>query len=238
MRKTNNLPWMGRTVVVAIMALVGLGAFAGSAQAQGTTFFDFDDAEGWWNYFDCDAMRVILGAGGGGTTDITKASESRACKMFDGLSRDDRRIIEDFIGMSGTFAALGNDGQPRENTKGWWNGNAGAGGTVCVVRQQLVGVLPLDGDGNTDDVQAQTEDSDDQDDQLYCRAYDGTGGLRPAELDMVNAVGMAISGRGGMMTDDDDDDDDMAEAPALPLVGVGLLGLLLAGRGAWLRRRA
>ena len=43
MRKTNNLPWMGRTVVVAIMALVGLGAFAGSAQAQGTTFFDFDD---------------------------------------------------------------------------------------------------------------------------------------------------------------------------------------------------
>ena len=26
-------------------------------------------------------------------------------------------------------------------------------------------------------------------------------------------------------------------APALPLVGVGILGLLLAGRGAWLRRR-
>ena len=26
--------------------------------------------------------------------------------------------------------------------------------------------------------------------------------------------------------------------PALPLVGLGILGLLLAGRGAWLRRRA
>ena len=26
--------------------------------------------------------------------------------------------------------------------------------------------------------------------------------------------------------------------PALPLVGIGILGLLLAGRGAWLRRRA
>lgn len=25
--------------------------------------------------------------------------------------------------------------------------------------------------------------------------------------------------------------------PALPLVGIGVLGLLLAGRGAWLRRR-
>ena len=226
MRKTNHVPWMGRTVVVAIMALVGLGGFAGSASAQGTTFYDFDDAAGWWDYFDCDAMRVILGSGGGGTTDVTKASESTACKGFSALSRDNRRAIEDFIEatMSG----------PYENTKAWWNANAGTGGTVCVHRQQLVGILPLDGDGNTDGFQDQTEDSDDVDHQLYCRAYDGSGGLRPAELDMVDAVGMAISGREGMMTTPTTTDD----APALPLVGVGLLGLLLAGRGAWLRRRA
>ena len=48
-------------------------------------------------------------------------------------------------------------------------------------------------------------------------------------MDVVDGVGMAISGRGGMMTDE--------ETPALPLAGVGILGLLLAGRGAWLRRR-
>ena len=35
----------------------------------------------------------------------------------------------------------------------------------------------------------------------------------------------------------DEDMDDEEEAPALPLVGLGFLGALLAGRGAWLRRR-
>ena len=232
MRKTNNLPWMGRIAVTAIVAFVGLGVFAGSAQAQGTTFYDFDDVAAWWDYFDCDAMRVILGSSDASDAgDITKASESDACKMFSGLSRANKRILEDFVSATMTG--------PHENTKAWWNANAGDGGTACVHRQQLVGIIPIDGDDATDGVQQATGPDADVDASLYCRTYDGTGGLRPAELEMVNAVGMAISGRGGMMTGgDDDDDDDMAEAPALPLVGIGVLGLLLAGRGAWLRRRA
>ncbi len=209
-------------MATAIMVLVGLGVFAGSAAAQGTTFYDFDDAEAWWNYFDCDAMRVILGTGGAADAAVEKASESSACKMFSGLTRAERRIIEDFV--DGTMTG------PFENTKMWWNANGQTGdGADCVHRQQFVGVLPLDAT-DADGFLAQTEDSNGADNQLYCRAFDGTGGLRPAELDMVNEVGMAISGRGGMMTDEE-------EAPALPLAGLGILGLLLAGRGAWLRRR-
>lgn len=37
--------------------------------------------------------------------------------------------------------------------------------------------------------------------------------------------------------DMDDEEDEEEEAPALPLVGLGFLGAMLAGRGAWLRRR-
>ena len=44
-------------------------------------------------------------------------------------------------------------------------------------------------------------------------------------------AGNALSGRGDMAMPDPTD------APALPLVGIGILGLLLGGRGAWLRRR-
>ena len=223
MRKTKNLPWMGRTVATAIMVLIGLGVFAGSASAQGKTFYDFDNAAAWWDYFDCDAMRVILGTGGAGTAAVEKASESDACKGFSALPRATRRSLEDFIDSTMTG--------PYENTKTWWNMNAQDGDAdQCVHRQQLVGVLPLDGTAGTDGIQlTQTEDSDGSNAQLYCRAYDGSGGLRAEELDMVDAVGMAVSGR-GMMTEEE-------EAPALPLVGVGILGLLLAGRGAWLRRR-
>ncbi len=48
----------------------------------------------------------------------------------------------------------------------------------------------------------------------------------------IQASAMALRG-GGMMTTDEGEE----EARALPLVGIGLLGLLPAGRGARRRRR-
>ncbi len=216
MRNLNQL------VVAAVVVLV---SFAGSAEAQGITFYDFDDAAAWWDYFDCDAKRNILGDGGAGAEVVAQAPESRACKGFSALSRADRRAVEDFV--DGTMSG------PFESTKDWWNANAGSGGNECAVRQQLVAALALDRDDQLEGIQPQVADSDDPDKQLYCRDFDGDGGLRPAELEVVEGVGMAISGRGDMAMEDPEE-----EAPALPLVGVGLLGLLLAGRGAWLRRRA
>ena len=222
MRKTNHAPWLGRTVGTAIMVLVGLGLFAGSASAQGMTVYDFDDAAGWWAYFDCAAMRVILGSGGDGTNAIVNASESSACKpTLDGLSRANQRIVEDFIAPAVATTNADDNVSPARfsTTEDWWD-MVGDETEGCEARQRLAGVLPI----------ASTDDSDDADSQLYCRDYDD---LRPAEMEVVNGVGMAISGRMGMMTDDDEE-----EAPALPLVGIGILGLLLAGRGAWLRRRS
>ena len=218
MRKTHNLPWMGRTVATAIMVLVGLGVFAGSAAAQGMTVYQFTDADAWWESFDCDAMRIILGSAGNADTDVTKESEANACKMtLDGLTTARSRSIEDFIDPA-TDAATTNDNVIGmfASTKAWWDA-VGEETNQCPIRQALVGVLPI--------ATVTTGASTDGDKNLFCRDYDD---LRGDDQDMVDMVGMYLSGQ-GMPTD---------EAPALPLVGVGILGLLLAGRGAWLRRRA
>ena len=103
-----------------------------------------------------------------------------------------------------------------ENTRLWWNDI-----TECLVNQKLGGELPL----------STTVESDDPAAMLFCRDYDGANGLRATEKEVVDRIAMALSGRSVMMPTEE-------EAPALPLVGVGILGFLLAGRGAWLRRRA
>ena len=221
MRKPDNdSPRIGRAVVAGILALLGSGVFVGSAAAQGTLLYDFGDVEAWWNAHDCNAKRALLGSGGDGANEIDMATESSACKMFDGLTRTQRRLIEDFIEPA-THEATGgnanNDVGPFASTRLWWNGIA-----ECLVNQKLGGALPL---SNT------FVESTDPVAMLFCREYDGAGGLRATEKEIVDRIAMALSGRSGMMTTEE-------EAPALPLAGAGILGLLLAGRGAWLRRRA
>ena len=222
MRKTNHAPWLGRTVGTAIMVLVGLGLFAGSASAQGMTVYQFTDSDAWWESFDCDAMRIILGSNGGTDTDVTKETEANACKMtLDGLTNARARVIEDFIEPA-TDAATVNDNVIGmfSSTEAWWDA-VGDETNECSIRQALVGVLPI---------ATIPTASTDSDKALFCRDY---ADLRGDDQDMVDMVGMYLSGQGMATTDDEEE-----EAPALPLVGVGILGLLLAGRGAWLRRRS
>ncbi len=189
------------------------------------TVYQFTDADAWWESFDCDAMRDILGTGGDGTNDITRASMADACKMtLDGLTTARSRAIEDFISPA-TDDATANDNVIGMfgSTKAWWDA-VGDETNGCPIRQALVAKLPIG--------TVATGASTDSDKNLFCRDYDD---LRGDDQDLVDKVGMYLSGRGDMDMEDPDGDEE--EAPALPLVGVGLLGLLLAGRGAWLRRR-
>ena len=132
MRKTHNLPWMGRTAVAGIVALVGLGLFAGSASAQ-TMVYDYDNAMAWWNAYDCPAMKVLLpryadgdGPGTGTDAETTANHEKRVCVMWPDLPLRDRLVIETFIGSTMT--------NNHESNKDWWTANPGA-----VTRQILAG---------------------------------------------------------------------------------------------------
>ena len=224
MRKTNHVPWMGRTVVTAVMLLVGIGVFASSASAQ-MSVYPYDDAAAWWASFDCDGMKRIIPQATGETT---AAHQARACSStLAGLKTPERRAIEDFV------TALNNG--PFLNHKAFWNDTTNAS---CLNRARVAGRTGLAVNGIT----VLTSGADAEpgagtlDALLYCVAYDGATGLRPTEKALVDHYLTVLSGR-AMMTDDEEGDDE-DEAPALPLVGVGILGLLLAGRGAWLRRRA
>ena len=238
MRKTNHVPWMGRTVVVAIMAFVGLGLFAGSAAAQ-TVVYDYDDHGAWWDSFDCPAMKRLLPAltsGNRGLTadETTAAHEERVCAMTAGLEAEDVIIIRDFITATMHEA--------HATHKAWWNAQSPASNACTYWQQALAGQAPIGTDtgvlvatltaansATTTPAALTTGMTGD-----YCGSYDRLNAAGHARADMS---GNALSGR-AMMTDGEDDEEDMADAPALPLVGIGLLGLLLAGRGAWLRRRA
>lgn len=232
MRKTNNLPWMGRTVATAIMVLVGLAVFAGSAAAQATTTYQYAKAAAWWDNYDCDEMRLLLGMADLSDAATGGASMSAACKPYAELTEERKRRIQDFInpaGAGGTEADHTNKAGPHKDHKTWWTAVVGATpattGGACSAAQTLMAMRAIPSTTANDASTASAA-------ILFCRSYDlGTGGgLLPDQKAMVMEVGNILSGR--MM-----DEPMPTPTPAVPLVGIGILGLLLAGRGAWLRRR-
>ena len=228
MRKTKNLPRMGRIAVTAIVVFVGLGVFAGQARAQS----DLQNYMGWWDALSCGKMINVvnlleinfysgqnpMGSG----THVAAASSSavdkaRWCVMWDGLSatssQNDAKNVKDAVtmGSAGTNATDPITRKPSDNifsAQQWWA--AIAGGTNAVMTRRLALGLAADA---TDPGATYAS-------------------LSRANADLVDKIYMALM-PGGM-----DDMPAPTDAPALPLVGIGFLGLLLAGRGAWLRRLA
>ena len=235
MRKTKNLPWMGRTVATAIVVLVGLGVFAGSAQAQQGA--DLQNYMAWWDHLTCskaiNAVNVVQinyydsqtpvdddTAGDHVAAVATNAIDSaRWCVMSDGLSatstQNDAKNIKDIATMGGGTTDNEVDAITRKptddvfNAAGWWAA-LDAGTNQARTRQFALGATADPG---------------------------GTySALSRANANAVDAAFAALMA--DAMPTDEEEEEETEDAPALPLVGVGLLGLLLAGRGAWLRRRA
>ena len=69
--------------------LVGLGVFAGSASALGTTVYDYDMYLAWWDSFDCDEMKVILPRKTGATpAESASAHTGRVLRIRNGERKE------------------------------------------------------------------------------------------------------------------------------------------------------
>jgi hypothetical protein len=200
--------------VVAVMALVGLLGFSGQAEAQAKSF---DNYMAWWDSLDCPKMiNVVVD-----TTIDTSATqdggakstlgEFRWCGMWADLATADQTSLKNAVTM-GAWKITRSADDEFISLRGWWGDLDG--GQQCLAVGRTAAATPCTSGG------------------------EGTAfnALTVAVSNRATAAGEALM-KSSMMTDGDDDDD-MDDAPALPLVGVGLLGLVLAGRGAWLRRRA
>lgn len=203
---------MRNVSVVAIVALVGVLGFSAHAQAQAN---DLTDVAGWWSSLNC---RYMIGAAvhsGVDTdaaftagTDGDSADEVRWCKMsFDDLALTDRAALNTAVTNGGT------DGADRITRK---------------TSQEIISAK-----GWWNDLSANAQD-------LAIGGVNGiTDGDAISAAVMFDALTVAQHGRvmssyngllkGATATPE--------PTPALPLVGLGVLGLLLAGRGAYLRRR-
>ena len=224
MRESNHLPWMGRIMATAVMVLVGLGAFAGSVEAQ-TTFYPYTNAAAWWNAYDCDAMKVLIpkdlgadtavGGTGDDADESTANHEKRVCVMWPGLATAERLVIENFLmgngqpgGQQVVDRGPGNAGFM--DHKSWWaaQGTAGtADAANCLVKQRYTATTGLAGSEGAlpADMQFKATPATAVD---VCDAYDR---LRSGALNAVNRAGNALSGTSSSTTTDED------EAPALPL---------------------
>ena len=193
---------------VAVMALVGLLGFGGTAQAQNEALV-LDNVMGWWDHLSCEkkinAVNAIDGLDGdhtilaGDETYSSDANDSTRqwCQTFNDLGQNEQRAVNAGAKQSRADGGITTAADDRVFDKtGWYEGMMPEG------QQMAIGAAaaPV---------------------TTLAAATSSVAG-------QIDAAYMALMS--GMMPEE--------EAPAIPLVGLGILGLVLAGRGAWLRRRA
>ena len=205
--------------IVVVVALVGLLGFGAPAQAQNEALV-LDNVMGWWDHLGCEKKINAVNAIAGLDTDHPVLAD--AAEAFSSTANDSTRqwcLMFDDLGQNEQRALNAGAKQGRDGTA-----TNGGGGITTTASDRVFDITAW-----WDGMQAEGRQI-----AVGATADPGTSftGLTSSNANNATAAFEALMG--GMMPTDDEEE----EAPALPLVGIGILGLLLAGRGAWLRRRA
>lgn len=167
----------------------------------------FDNVEGWWNSLDCPRMNAAVNEYD--PMIMAEGMESGYCAMYDGLGASEKSVVD--------MAAMEIGGE-YDSIHLWWEA------LDCRKMSIATGYAQ----------------------PAYCGHFvnapkaNDMNTLSAAQEEVVAIAGYALA-TGMTATFAEIRMSDLwmpfMATPALPLVGVGILGLLLAGRGAWLRRR-
>ena len=200
---------MRNVSVVAIVALVGVLGFSAQAQAQGN---DLTDVMGWWSSLNC---KYMVGAA------VHTAADNAAVFSNDGIDGntpgESRWCKRNFGDLSLTDqAAL--DTAAKDDTNGFTRKTSA---DIINAKRWWDSLSALGQDRAVGGLDGQeTGDA-----QGAVTAYTALTVAENARV-MSSYEGLL---KGATATPE--------PTPALPLVGLGFLGLLLAGRGVYLRRR-
>ena len=186
----------------AVVVLVGLFAFTGSAQAA-----SFDKVEGWWNHLDCPRMNAAVNSYD--PVIMADGMNSGYCAMYADLGGSQKSIVNMAAKeISGEYMSI----------QSWWEA------LDCRKMSIATGYAAPAYCGHF----------------MYAPKANEMNTLTMEQEEVVAIAGYALA-MGVTATFETIKMSDLwvpfMATPALPLVGLGVLGLLLAGRGAWLRRR-
>ena len=194
--------------LVIAMALLGLLGFSSQAQAQNEPLV-LDNVMAWWDHLNCQKMINAVNAIDGLDTDhAVLTGEETFSAGTDGDNDSEREWCAKWADLGANQQRALNAGAKQSRTDG---------GIVTSASDR---VFDMSGwwDGRTLEGQNMAVGG-------TATAVVLTDAANTSLTGNIRAAYMSLMG-------------DAMPAPAIPLVGLGLLGFLVAGRGAYLRRRA